>query len=109
MKRNPATIYEIYRYQNRTEYDLVKHTGTILLQKFNHLDIDFEIRLNKTRTRGFVCIDGISFESFTSIERVERELKANELWYLALNWSDAPDYIANELPERRKYLETTNK
>jgi len=109
MKRNKNTIFDVYRYLNRPEYQVLKHTGTILIQSFNHLNTDFEIRLNKDRMRGFVCIDGFVFESFTSVQKVENELKKSELWYLQLNWSDAPEFIENELPKRNEYLKTLTK
>ena len=109
MKRNKNTIFDVYRYLNNPDYQVLKHTGTILIQSFNHLNTDFEIRLNKDRTRGFVCIDGFVFESFTSVQKVENELKKSELWYLQLNWSDAPEFIENELPKRNEFLKNLTK
>ena len=83
MKRNKNTIFDVYRYLNNPDYQALKHTGTILIQSFNHLNTDFEIRLNKDRTRGFVCIDGFVFESFTSVQKVENELKKKRIMVLA--------------------------
>ena len=104
MKRNKATIYDVYKYMNQGEWQVMKYTGTTLMQSFTHLNTEFEVRLTKDNRTALICIDGIIFDRTPSVKGIENLITQDDYWYLGLNWDGAPEQIAGEMQEKRRVL-----
>lgn len=104
MKRNKATIYDVYKYMNQGEWQVMKYTGTALIQSFTHLNTEFEVRLTKDNRTALICIDGIIFDRTPSVKVIENLIAQDDYWYLGLNWDGAPEQIAGEMQEKRRVL-----
>lgn len=89
---------------NDEQYSLIKYTGTALLQSFSHLNTEFEVRLSKDKRTILICVDGINFSLTNMVAEVQHKLNRDEQWYLALNWSDLPEFINVVLPEKKQFL-----
>ncbi len=103
------TIFDVYKYQGRGDWQVLKHTGTELLQTFSHIGHEFEVRLSKDKRTVYICLDGLIFERTNFVAEVIHSVKTRPDWYLQLNWTDAPEQISGEMAEKRMHLNTSQR
>ena len=95
MKMLKNTVFEVYKYSGCADYSMFKHCNTTLIQQFSHLGYDFEVRVNKDRSKLFITHKGINVACSGSVSEMEYKLKQSETWYLKLNWDLMPELMSS--------------
>lgn len=98
------TIFDVYKYMNQGEYQVMKYVGTKLLQSFIYLGYEFEVRLSKDERTVFICTNSLIYSRTTSADKVIEELEKDEKWYLKLNWTDADELLAWDMEYKKEFL-----
>ena len=107
MKQAKNTIFDVYKYMNHGEWQVMKHTGTELLQTFSHIGQEFEVRLSKDKRTVFICLNGLIYERTNYVAEVTHKVKTCPDWYKSLYWDGAAENIAGEMAEKFEHLRTT--